>query len=170
MQHERLLQIEQLFHSASERPAAEREAFLKQACGGDAELYREVALLLDQSATGPMDQPVMQIAGNLLNDSPENQWTAGTKVGPYEVLNRIGAGGMGEVYKARDTRLKRFVAIKVMRGGSHAGEQDRLRFLQEARAASALNHPNIVQIYELGSLDGSDYIVMEFVEIGRAHV
>ena len=164
MQHERLLQIEQLFHSASERPAAEREAFLKQACGGDAELCREVAGLLDQSATGPMDQPVMQIAGNLLNDSPENQWTAGTKVGPYEVLNRIGAGGMGEVYKARDTRLKRFVAIKVMRGGSHAGEQDRLRFLQEARAASALSHPNIVQIYELGSLDGSDYIVMEFIE------
>ena len=161
---QRILQIEELFHSASERPAAEREAFLKQACGADEELYREVVGLLDQGVTGPMDQPAMQIAGSLLNDSPENQWEAGTKVGPYEILNRIGAGGMGEVYKARDTRLKRFVAIKVMRGGSHAGEQDRLRFLQEARAASALSHPNIVQIYELGSLEGCDYIVMEFIE------
>ena len=163
MQPERLLQIEELFHLASERPASEWEAFLKEACREDARLYREVALLLDQSVTGPMDQPVMQMAGSLLNDSPENHWADGARVGTYEILGRIGAGGMGEVYKARDTRLKRIVAIKVMRD-CNAGEQERLRFLQEARAASALSHPNIVQIYELGSIARCDYIVMEFIE------
>ena len=74
----------------------------------------------------------------------------GSQIGPYRILEKLGQGGMGEVYKAEDTRLKRFVAIKVLRQGRYASEKDRLRFLQEARAASALNHPNIVQVYELG--------------------
>ena len=86
----------------------------------------------------------------------------GSQIGPYRILEKLGQGGMGEVFKAEDTRLKRFVAIKVLRQGRHAGEKERLRFLQEARAASALNHPNIVQIYELESAAGADCIVMEF--------
>jgi serine/threonine protein kinase len=86
---------------------------------------------------------------------------AGDKIGPYEISSLVGAGGMGEVYRATDTRLRREVAIKVLSGASSA--ESRARFLQEARAASALNHPNIVQIYDVGSIDFLDFIVMELV-------
>src|SRR5882724_6076889 len=87
----------------------------------------------------------------------------GTQVGSYRILEKLGQGGMGEVYKAEDTRLKRLVAIKVLRRDKVASQPGKLRFLQEAQAVSALNHPNIVQIYELESQDGDDFIVMEFV-------
>jgi serine/threonine protein kinase len=89
--------------------------------------------------------------------------TPGSKLGSYEVLSLLGAGGMGEVYRARDTRLGRVVAIKVLPADRMADENRRRRFVQEARAASALSHPNIVTIYEIGSADGNDFIVMEYV-------
>lgn len=89
--------------------------------------------------------------------------TPGTRLGPYEILAPIGAGGMGEVYKARDTRLNRFVAIKVLPAERLADEGRKLRFIQEAQAASALNHPNIISIYDIAVDNGRDYIVMEFV-------
>jgi eukaryotic-like serine/threonine-protein kinase len=89
--------------------------------------------------------------------------TSGSRLGPYEILSPLGAGGMGEVYRARDTRLGREVAIKVLPAERLADEGRRRRFVQEARAASALNHPNIVTIYEIESADGIDFIVMEFV-------
>ena len=93
--------------------------------------------------------------------------TVGTRLGPYEITAPIGAGGMGEVYRARDTRLDRDVAVKVIREGV-AGSRDRLqRFSQEARAASALNHPNIVTVHDIGSEDGVVFMVMELVE-GRS--
>src|SRR5689334_6157752 len=89
---------------------------------------------------------------------------AGTRLGPYEVVAPLGAGGMGEVYRARDPRLKRDVAIKVL-PASLSQDSDRLkRFEQEAQAASGLNHPNIVTIYEIGSVDSSSYIAMELIE------
>jgi eukaryotic-like serine/threonine-protein kinase len=87
----------------------------------------------------------------------------GSKLGPYEILSLVGAGGMGEVYRARDARLGRVVAIKVLPAERMADENRRRRFVQEARAASALNHPNIVTIYEIESADGNDFIVMEYV-------
>jgi len=87
----------------------------------------------------------------------------GSKLGSYEVLSLLGTGGMGEVYRARDTRLGRVVAIKVLPAERMADENRRRRFVQEARAASALNHPNIVTIYEIESADGNDFIVMEYV-------
>lgn len=86
----------------------------------------------------------------------------GTEIGPYTIIEKLGQGGMGDVYKAKDTQLKRFVAIKILRADRHAGNENRLRFIQEARAAPAFNHPNIVQIYELESHGGDDCIVMEF--------
>jgi serine/threonine protein kinase len=89
--------------------------------------------------------------------------TIGQRIGSYHILEKLGQGGMGEVYKAKDDRLKRMVAIKVLRNDRVTRGDGELRFLQEARAASALNHPNIVQIYELAVHDGNDYIVMEFV-------
>jgi Tol biopolymer transport system component len=89
--------------------------------------------------------------------------TPGSKLGPYEVLSLVGAGGMGEVYRARDPRLGREVAIKVLPADRMADEDRRRRFVQEARAASALSHPNIVTIHEIESADGVDFIVMEYV-------
>jgi serine/threonine protein kinase len=89
-------------------------------------------------------------------------FTAGTRIGAYEVLDRLGAGGMGEVYRARDTRLGRTVALKVLRSGADSELRHRLE--REARAASALNHPNIVHIYDVGETAGAPYVVMEHVE------
>src|SRR5580693_244241 len=87
----------------------------------------------------------------------------GTKLGPYEILAPIAAGGMGQVYQARDTRLDRIVAIKVLPSDKVADADRKQRFRQEAKAASSLNHPNIITIYDIGSENGIDYLAMEFV-------
>jgi eukaryotic-like serine/threonine-protein kinase len=89
--------------------------------------------------------------------------SSGSRLGPYEVLAPLGAGGMGEVYRARDLRLGREVAIKILPPERLADDDRRRRFVQEARAASSLNHPSIVTIHEIESLDGRDFIVMEYV-------
>src|SRR3990172_9289069 len=90
--------------------------------------------------------------------------TPGTKLGPYEILSPLGAGGMGEVYKAQDTRLERTVAIKVL--PAHLSDDDdlRQRFDREARAVSSLNHPHICTLYDIGREGGVDFLVMEFIE------
>jgi len=88
----------------------------------------------------------------------------GSRLGPYTILAPLGAGGMGEVWKARDTRLDRIVAIKVLRPHKAASGEARLRFEREARAVSALNHPHICTLHDIGSQDGIDYLVMEHVE------
>ena len=94
----------------------------------------------------------------------DSMLTAGARLGPYEIEGAIGAGGMGEVYRARDTRLDRTVAIKVM-GASFASDPERLRrFEKEARAAGALSHPNILALYDVGERDGAPYIVTELLE------
>jgi serine/threonine protein kinase len=87
----------------------------------------------------------------------------GAKLGPHEIVQLLGEGGMGVVYKARDSRLKRFVAVKVLRAAAMADSERRRRFIQEAQAASALNHPNIITIYDIGEQDGIDFMAMEFV-------
>jgi serine/threonine protein kinase len=92
------------------------------------------------------------------------QLASGTRLGPYEIRSPIGAGGMGQVYKAHDSRLERFVAIKVLLAENLADTEQKRKFTQEARAASALNHPGIVTIYDVGSESGIDYIAMEYVE------
>src|SRR5438067_716488 len=90
--------------------------------------------------------------------------TSGTKLGPYEILSALGAGGMGEVYRARDTRLGRDVAVKIL-PESFVREGDRLhRFEQEARAVAALNHPNILAVFDIGESSGSPYLVSELLE------
>ena len=90
--------------------------------------------------------------------------TAGTKLGPYEIISPLGAGGMGEVFRGKDSRLNREVAIKIL-PAELSSNPDRLRrFEQEAHSASSLNHPNIITIYDIGSIDSRSYIAMEFVD------
>jgi len=149
---DRLQQIETLYHAARERQAHERELFLADACGHDQELFRQVWALLGQdSLSGPLEEPVLSVVAALMRDGPI---AVGSRVGPYEVLSRLGEGGMGTVYKARDTRLGRTVAIKI----AHA--EFTSRFQREARAISSLNHPHVCTLHDVGP----DYLVMEFVE------
>ncbi len=90
--------------------------------------------------------------------------SAGTKLGPYEIQSAVGAGGMGEVYRARDTRLERTVAIKILSAHLSSSAELKARFEREARAVSSLNHPNICHLYDIGSQDGTAYLVMEYLE------
>src|SRR5882757_6877130 len=90
--------------------------------------------------------------------------TSGTKLGPYEIQSPLGAGGMGEVYKARDARLDRVVAIKVLPSHLSSNPDLRIRFEREAKVISSLNHPNICTLFDVGSEDGTDYLVMEYLE------
>jgi serine/threonine protein kinase len=151
---DRWQEVEHLYHAALERDPEVRAAFLAEASGGDEELLDEVRSLLDQhSGDSRLDRAVWEPGG----ESTDTPFAAGTQLGQYTIEAPLGAGGMGEVFRARDTRLNRTVAIKISKR-SFTG-----RFKREAQAVAALNHPNIVQIHELGSEDGDDFIVMEFV-------
>lgn len=165
MTPERMRQIEEKFHAACELPPTERENYLAQACGSDHDLRREVELLLasDEEVGSLIESPAYEIAAQLLarDKSPS---LAGKNIGHYEILSRLGAGGMGEVWRARDSHLKRDVAIKVL-PAEFAQDTDRLRrFEREARAASALNHPNIITVHEIGEAETGRFIVMELVQ------
>ena len=98
------------------------------------------------------------------NDAQRMGLTSGTKLGPYEIVSPLGAGGMGEVYRARDTRLDRTVAVKILPAHLSSNSEAKQRFEREARAISSLNHPNICTLYDVGHQDGIDYLVMEFLE------
>src|SRR5712671_736205 len=141
----------------------ERQAFLELACGADADLRMEVeSLIAAHEEAG--SQFLGAAAPEVLQLAPSRALTAGTKLGPYEIIAPLGAGGMGEVYRARDTHLGRTVAIKIL-PAAFSQDQDRLhRFQEEARSASALNHPNIITIHDLGQEGSTHYIAMELVE------
>src|SRR3989475_332591 len=152
MSPERLRRIEELYHAAREGTAEERAALLAQT---DPELRREVELLLsDPGGCEFLDRPAIQNAPELLADSTVTVLAAGVSLGPYRIESKLGEGGMGEVFRAVDTRLGRVVAIKITR------EQFAARFEREARAISSLNHPNICTLHDVGP----NYLVMELVE------
>ncbi|HEX6623289.1 MAG TPA: protein kinase, partial [Pyrinomonadaceae bacterium] len=161
MTPERWQRVKELFEAALERGPAERAAFLAGACADDEEVGREVESLLaaHERDSGFLNTPVVKLVAD---DGP--MLAAGQRFGQYEAISLLGVGGMGEVYLAADTRLGRKVALKLL-PSSHTGDADRVRrFGQEARAASALNHPNIVTIHEIGEADSLHYIATEFVE------
>jgi eukaryotic-like serine/threonine-protein kinase len=142
MEPERWRQIEQLYHSVLEREPNDRSAFLAAACAGDEELRAKVEYLVAQSSSTGLIQPFREAAADLLDTRVV--LTPGTRLGPYEIVSLLGTGGMGQVYKAFDARLRREVAIKV------AGERFSERFAREARAVAALNHPNICTVHDVG--------------------
>lgn len=152
MNPERFRQIEALYHTARGKTAEERAALLAHT---DPELRREVESLLAARADGEfLDRRAIQNDPQLLEDSTLTILTVGATLGPYRIEGKLGEGGMGEVYRAVDTRLGRAVAIKVTQ------EKFTTRFEREARAISSLNHPNICTLYDVGS----NYLVMELVE------
>ena len=157
--------IEDLFHHAASLPLPEREAFLNQACAGDQELRREVDSLLanddaeDQMIEGAISAAVEQLPA----DSSLREDLVGKHIGPYLITGLIGRGGMGMVFKAQDTQLNRTVAIKALPADQFADSERKRRFLQEAKSASALNHPNIVTVHGITQAFGSDFLIMEYV-------
>ena len=166
--------VKQLFQSALERPLEELERFLHEACGDDRELRREVESLLaaHQQAGEFAERPAVErlateFAGMATSGESMTRYRAlqpGCELGPYHVIEPIGRGGMGEVYRAHDTRLDRAVAIKVLppHVADDAGLKD--RFTREAKTLAALSHPHICPVFDVGQEDGIDYLVMEHLE------
>jgi serine/threonine protein kinase len=165
MTPERWQQVDEVFQAAIELNPAERAAFIETACAGDEELRGEVESLIttDEQGLSFIDAPAYEVAaGLLLSETPELH--QGQHIGHYQILSMLGAGGMGEVYLAQDTTLGRQIALKLL-PAEFTRNQDRLRrFQQEARAASALNHPNIITIHEIGQVDSRHFIATEFVD------
>ena len=164
MRPERWRQIDEILQAAFERAPGDRAAFLDQVCAGDLDLRREVEALLasDQRADSFIEAPAVQMAAPLLVEHAAES-LVGQSIGHYQVISLLGKGGMGEVYLARDDRLRRQVALKFL-PLDLASDRARLRrFEHEARAASALNHPNVATIYEIGDADGRHFIAMEYV-------
>jgi eukaryotic-like serine/threonine-protein kinase len=165
MTPERWQQVKAIFNSAIAHQPEERSLFLSEACAGDEELRNEVeSLISSHEQSGEfIDEPAFHAAASLLAGE-RVELESGKTIGSYEVISFISRGGMGEVYLAEDKRLGRKVALKLL-PASFTTDGDRLRrFEQEARAASALNHPNILTIYEVHHSDGMHIIATEFVE------
>jgi eukaryotic-like serine/threonine-protein kinase len=156
-------EINCLYDAVVDLAEADRTSFLEKACAGDAELRREVESLLayDKQAQPLLDRPALQVtAEKLAHESPS---LVGRQLGPYQIQIVLGAGGMGEVYKAIDTRLNRTVAIKVLPRLLSERVDLRQRFEREGRAIASLNHPNICALYDIGRQDEIDFLVMEYV-------
>jgi serine/threonine protein kinase/Tol biopolymer transport system component len=154
----RWAQIKEVFSAALETPGPQRSQFLESACGGDADLRAEVERLLAANEEPSLQSPAAELF------AVTAELAAGDTVAHYRIEAKLGEGGMGVVYKARDSRLKRFVALKVLPPEKVTDPERKQRFIQEARSASALNHPNIVTVYDIDQSDGIDFIAMEYVE------
>ena len=155
-------QIESLFQEALQRPAGERDIWLREACATDAELHREVASLLANHHASAVAGPWAAAAAQLIVKPV--QLEPGQYVGPYQIISFLAAGGMGEVYRARDTKLKRDIAIKIL-PDEFSRDADRVsRFLREAEVLASLNHPNIGAIYDLEEVNGARFLVLELIE------
>jgi serine/threonine protein kinase len=157
--------VKRIHQSALDKDPSERAAFVRASCGGDETVLREVQSLLsyESDAESFLERPAMDVAARSSCDAPE-MTLAGSTLSHYQVVSLLGAGGMGEVYLARDPRLDRTVAIKILPGDLAEDPERVLRFEREARAASALNHPNVATIYDVGESDGLHFIVMEHVD------
>jgi serine/threonine protein kinase/Tfp pilus assembly protein PilF len=165
MKAERWKQVNDLFQSAVERAPTERAAFLHEACHGDEDLRREVESLLSshERADNFIELPAFEVAPELVTSARAGA-LVGNVIGHYRIESLIGVGGMGEVYLARDERLGRKAALKLLPDNLTTDETQLSRFKNEARSASALNHPNILTVYEIGSEGNRQFIATEFIE------
>src|SRR5262245_53605825 len=165
--------VEQLFEAALARPAGDREAFLRQACGPDRALEQEVASLIAAHAEAGsfFERPAVQAISRTAVGTPqlwandEPALRPGDRFGPYDIGECLGVGGMGQVYKVRDPKLNRHVALKLL-SGDIADAAGRRRFQREAQTASALNHPHILTVHDTGEIEGRQYLITEFVDGG----
>ncbi len=162
---ERRKQIEEIVIAALALTGNQRAAHLDSACGGDGELRREVESLLAQEdrANTFLETPALELAARALADG-DSATLQGRTAGPYRIEALIGAGGMGEVYRGWDTRLQRAVALKFLAREFLSDAAAAERFEREARAASALSHPNILAVYDVGEMEGRPFIAMEYLE------
>jgi serine/threonine protein kinase len=158
--------VEKLFGDALDMAPEARRAFLDAACRDEPELKHLVEQLLieNERAGSFLKEPLFDLSTKAGNHTEARPLTRGTRLGPYEILALVGAGGMGEVYRARDTRLGRDVAIKILSTHLSFDPDLKRRFEREARAVCLLTHPNICCLYDIGSQDGIDFIVMEYLE------
>jgi serine/threonine protein kinase len=163
---ERWQRVEALYHAALQRPAEERPQFLRDACGGDDAMRRDVESLLGQPASdvGFLQTPALAVAARTLTPESAASLAAGQNVGPYTIVGLLGAGGMGEVYRASHGELEREVAIKLL-PQAFVNDADRLaRFEREKRLLAALNHQNIAAIYTVEPVGTGRALVLELVE------
>ncbi|HEY9502041.1 MAG TPA: serine/threonine-protein kinase, partial [Pyrinomonadaceae bacterium] len=163
MVHSDWQRVREVFDSALRKEPADRQDYVNRVCGEDKQLLREVESLfssLDHSDSFMETPAIAQVADLIANSAFET----GKRFGHYELTRRIGAGGMGQVYLALDLKLDRQVAIKILNDELSRDEANLKRFVREAKAASALNHPNIIVIHEIGESEGVHYLVSEFIE------
>jgi len=164
MKPERWDQVDKILQSVLERDPAERGAYLDQVCAGDEQLREAVLTVMASSEHDGtfMKSPLVQVSGDDLGD--DSKLKEGDSIGPYRIRKPLGRGGMGEVYLAEHTSLSREVALKILPEHFLDDAQRVQRFRQEARAVLALNHPNVVTVYDIGEASGVHFISTEFVE------
>ena len=165
MTPERWQRVEEVLQAALDRPPADRAAFLNEACAGDDDLERETNSLVEayDDANDFFAAPAIAQDARIIINS-DTHLHPGREVGPYQIVNHIGSGGMGEVYLAHDPRLERLVALKVIREGFVSDDSLLRRFQTEARVASALNHANILTVYEIGQSEEIFFIATEYID------
>ena len=154
--------VDEVLQAALDLPAPERAALLAEVRTGDPELHQEALSLIEahQKAGDFLETPALETDAHILLEAEEPD----REIGPYKIVRRLGQGGMGEVFLAQDRRLGRLVALKTLPAYFVSDDERLRRFQTEARAASALNHPNILTIYEVGESDGTHFIAAEYIE------